>query len=139
MVSADDYYTLTLIVWDMNVKVKSRNYNDQNKLVVGKMKNEKAGVAIEEFVWSKFDSFFIYDSSEHKKAKGIKKNVVAAISHVEYKYFLLNNECLTRSMNRIQSKNHRIGTYEINKISLSWFDDKIYILNTGYNRLAIGY
>ena len=34
----------------MNVKVKSRNYNDQNKLVVGKMKNEKAGVAIEEFV-----------------------------------------------------------------------------------------
>ena len=42
-------------------------------------------------------------------------------------------------MNRIQSKNHRIGTYEINKISLSWFDDKLYILNTGYNRLAIGY
>ena len=34
----------------MNVKVKSRNYNDQNKLVVDKMKNEKAGVAIEEFV-----------------------------------------------------------------------------------------
>ena len=47
MVSADDYYSLTLIVWDVNVKVKSSNYNDQNKLVVGKMKNEKAGVAIE--------------------------------------------------------------------------------------------
>ena len=118
---------------------KSRNYDDQNKLVVGKMKNEKAGVAIEEFVWSKFDSFLIYDSSEHKKAKGINKNVVATISHVQYKYFLLNNECLGRSMNRIQSKNHRIETYEINKISLSWFDDKIYILNTGYDRLAIGY
>ena len=28
-------------------------------------------------------------------------------------------------MNRIQSKDHRIGTYEINKISLLWFDDKI--------------
>ena len=118
---------------------KSRNYDDQNKLVVGKMKNEKAGVAIEEFIWSKFDSLLIYDSSEHKKAKGINKNVVATISHVQYKYFLLNNECLRRSMNRIQSKNHRIETYEINKISLSWFDDKIYILNTGYDRLAIGY
>ena len=118
---------------------KSRNYDDQNKLVVGKMKNEKAGVAIEEFIWSKFDSFLIYDSSEHKKAKGINKNVVATISHVQYKYFLLNNECLRRSMNRIQSKNHRIETYEINKISLSWFDDKIYILNTGYDRLVIGY
>ena len=30
-------------------------------------------------------------------------------------------------MNRIQNKDHRIGTYEINKISLSCFDDKIYI------------
>ena len=29
-------------------------------------------------------------------------------------------------MNKIQSKDHRIGTYEI-KISLSCFDDKVYI------------
>ena len=31
-------------------------------------------------------------------------------------------------MNRIQSKDHRIGTYEINKISLPCFDDKIYMI-----------
>ena len=42
-------------------------------------------------------------------------------------------------MNRIQSKDHRIGTYEINKISLSYFDDKICIKNNGYDRLALGY
>ena len=30
-------------------------------------------------------------------------------------------------MNRIQSKNRRIGTYKINKISLSCFGDKICI------------
>ena len=29
-------------------------------------------------------------------------------------------------MNRIQSSNHKIGIYEINKVSLSHFDDKIY-------------
>ena len=29
-------------------------------------------------------------------------------------------------MIRIESKDHRIGIYEINKISLSCFDDKIY-------------
>ena len=28
-------------------------------------------------------------------------------------------------MNRIQNENHRIGTYEINKIYLSYLDDKI--------------
>ena len=42
-------------------------------------------------------------------------------------------------MNRIQSKDHRREKYEINKISLSCFDDKIYIQNNGYDRLALGY
>ena len=42
-------------------------------------------------------------------------------------------------MNRIKTEDHRIGTYEINKISLSSFDDKIYVLNNGYDRLALGY
>ena len=42
-------------------------------------------------------------------------------------------------MNRIQSKNSRIGTYQINNISLSCFYDKIYILNKGYYGLAVGY
>ena len=43
------------------------------------------------------------------------------------------------SMNRIESKDHKIGIYEINKISLSCFDDKIYIQNNEYDGLALGY
>ena len=42
-------------------------------------------------------------------------------------------------MYRIQSKNYRIGTYEINKITLSCFDDKTHIQNNGYDGLAFGY
>ena len=42
-------------------------------------------------------------------------------------------------MNRIQSKDHRIGTYEINKTSLSCFDDKIYIQSNRCDGLALGY
>ena len=42
-------------------------------------------------------------------------------------------------MNRIQSKDHKIGTYEINKISLSCFNDKIYIQNNRYDGLALDY
>ena len=53
-----------------------------------------------------------------RRVKGVNKNVVATISHDEYKNFLLNKKCLRHLMNRIQSKNHRIGTYEISKISL---------------------
>ena len=42
-------------------------------------------------------------------------------------------------MNRIQSKDHKIGTYEISKISLPCIDDKIYIQNNGYGGLALVY
>ena len=76
-------------------------------------------------------SFLVDDSGEHKKVKGVNKNAVATISHKEYKDVLLYNKCLKYSMNRIQSKDHRIGTYEIKNISLWCFDDKIYIQNNG--------
>ena len=42
-------------------------------------------------------------------------------------------------MKRIHSKDNRIATYEINKISFSCFDDKIYIQNNGYDGLTLGY
>ena len=56
-------------------------------------------------------SFLIDDNSEHKKAKGVNKNVAARIYHGEYKDVLLNKKCLRYSINRIQTKDHRIGTY----------------------------
>ena len=84
------------------------------------MKDKTAGVATKVFVGlkPKMYSFLVDDSSQHKKAKGVNKNDVAKISHNEYKDVLLNNKCLRHLANRIQSKDHRIGTYEINKISL---------------------
>ena len=51
----------------------------------------------------------------------MEKNVVATISHNEYKDVLLNNKYIRHFMNRIQCKDHEIGTYEINKISLFFF------------------
>ena len=77
------------------------------------------------------------DNSEDKK--GVNKNIVEAISHNECKDVLLKKKCFRHSMYRIQSKDHEIGTYQINKISLSCFDDKIYIQNNGCDRLTLGY
>ena len=39
-------------------------------------------------------------------------------------------------MKRIQSKKHKLGTYEIDKISLSGFDDKRYVLDDKIYSLA---
>ena len=84
---------------------------------------------IEEFVGLKPKMYFylVDDNSEHKKEKGEDKNVVATISHNEYKDVLLNQKCLRHSVNRIQSKDNDIRTYEIKKISFSCFDEKIFI------------
>ena len=40
-------------------------------------------------------------------------------------------------MNRIQSKDHEIGAFKINKISLSCFENKIYIQKIGCDGLAL--
>ena len=53
------------------------------------MKDETGGVAIEEFVRLKSKMYsFLVENSEHKKAKGVNRNVVATISHNEYKDLL---------------------------------------------------
>ena len=43
---------------------------------------------------------------------------------------------MRHKMKRIQSKLHRIGTYDVCKTSLSCFDGKRYILDDGINSLA---
>ena len=69
------------------------------------------------------------DSLEYKQAKIVNRNVIATISHGEYKDVLMNKKSLSHSLNWIQSKDRR--TYEINKISLPYFDEKMYIQNNG--------
>ena len=39
-------------------------------------------------------------------------------------------------MKKIESKKHKLGTYEIDKISLSCFDDKKYVLDDGIYTLS---
>ena len=79
------------------------------------------------------------DNSEHKKEKCVNRNVVTTIVITNIKNVLLNKKCLRHMMNRIQSKEHTIGTYEIDNISLSCLDDKIYTQNNGSDGLALGY
>ena len=68
----------------------------------------------------------------------MNRNVVARISHNEYKDVLLNNKYFRGSMNRIQHRNHKIKNWNLQPISLSCLDDKISILNNGCDGLALG-
>ena len=57
----------------------------------------------------------------------MNRNVVEKITYNEYKDVLLSNICLRHLMNRIQSKDYTIKTYEIKKTTLPCFDDNMYI------------
>ena len=46
----------------------------------------------------------------------MNRNAAALIIHNEHKDVLLNNKFARLSMNRIQRRDLRIGTYKINKI-----------------------
>ena len=102
----------------------SKFFDDTNKKVIGKMKDEMAGKVITEFVGlkSKMYSLITVDDEEKIRAKGVN----IKLRHAEYKNTLLDGLILRHNMKRIQSKKHKLGTYDVCKISLSCFDDKRY-------------
>ena len=49
---------------------------------------------------------------------------------------MAKNQIEMKIIKRIQIKKHKLGTYEIDKKSLSCFDDKRYVLDDGIYTLA---
>ena len=97
------------------------------------MKDEFKGRIINEFIRlkSKMYSLINVDDEEITKPKGLNKK----LRHKEFAV-LFNKKVIRHNMKRIQRKLHRIGAYNICKISSHCFDDKIYILDDGINSLA---
>ena len=122
--------------------VSSPYFDKPNKKVIGKFKDEAAGVPICEFIGlrSKMYSYIKDNQKGGKTAKGIKKNVIKKdIQHENYQETLFNNKQMYHKMKTIRSKNHELGSYEINKVSLSCFDDKRYIHEDGVTSYAYGH
>ena len=71
------------------------------------------------------------NGKESKTAKGV--NIATEFN--EFRDTLFNKKVLRHKMRRIQSKRHKLGTYEIDKISLSCFNNKRFVLNDGIHRL----
>ena len=120
----------------------SQYFSKANKKVIGKFKDEAAGMPIKEFIGlrSKMYSYKKEDNKVEKTAKGIKKNIIKGnIKHEDYKKVLFKNEQMQHRMKTIRSERHQLGSYEINKISLSCFDDKRYIANDGINSFSYGH
>ena len=117
-----------------NYSKDSKFFDETNKEVIGKMKGEFVGVIVIEFVGlkSKMLSIKKNDGKEYNTAKGVS----IATEFDKFKDVLFNEKISRHKMKRIQIKMHKLGTYETDKISLSCFDDKRYVLDDGIRTLA---
>ena len=80
------------------------------------------GVIVDEFgrLKSKMYSLKVIDGKESNTAKGV--NIATELNG--FKDVLFNKKTIKHKMKTIQDKNQKIATYEIEKVSLSCFDDK---------------
>ena len=87
------------------------------------MKDEFGGVIVTEFVGlkSKMYSMKKINGKEYNTLKGVS----IATEFKKFKYVLFNEKIIRHKMKRTQSKKNKLGTYEIDKIPLSRFGDKI--------------
>ena len=113
----------------------------KNNKVIGMMKDELGGRIMKEFIGlrPKCYSYLADDGNVDKKAKGTKKCVIE-------KEIIFNNyiECLKekkkilKKQQRFKSDAHNVHTEEINKVALSFEDDKRLIAFDGITTYPYG-
>ena len=69
---------------------------------------------------------------EYNTAKGVS----IATEFDKFKDVLFNKKIIRHKMKRIQTEKHKLGTFEIDKISLSCFSDNRHMLYDGIHALA---
>ena len=136
-----DFYLDRHLFDNSDYPKSSKFFFDNNKKVIGKFKDEASGDPITEFVGLKSKMYsYKTENKENKTAKGVKKNVIKCeLSHSDYRDTLFNCTTMRHKMRTIRSEYHQISSYQINKVSLSPFDDKRYILDDGITSYSYGH
>lgn len=116
-------------------------FSAKNNKVLGKMKDETEGKPILEFVGLRAKMYSQNLGTKAKKvAKGVKKNIIEhELTHHLYKGCLFNDTVEYHNMKSIRSYSHELYTVSLNKVSLSSYDNKRYVLEDGINTLAHGH
>ena len=116
-------------------------FDSTKKKIPGYFKDELGGEEMIEFIAlrSKMYAFRTKDSEE-KKLKGISKHVIKKhITFEDYKKCLFDEKNYQHKMRSLRSERHEMFVEEVNKISLSPFDDKRFIEDDGITTLPFGY
>ena len=96
-----------------NFSKDSKFYDTQSEMVVGKMKAANKGIPVNKFIGLRSKMYFMLsgDGKESNTAKGV--NFATDLN--EFRDTLFIKKIIRHKMKRIQSKKHKLGTYEIKK------------------------
>ena len=130
-----------------NYSQNSQCFNENNKMVIEKMKDEAAGKIITEFVGLRpkmYSYLTLLDCNaptfkEAKRAKGIQRAAAERIEHAHYVAQLQEPIENYVSIRRIGQKHHLLYSLEGEKRGLCAFDDKRYLLPDRISTLAHGH
>ncbi|KFM56741.1 hypothetical protein X975_19627, partial [Stegodyphus mimosarum] len=135
-VQTEDIYkdmSLHLDLYDTSEYPKEHPlYSEKNKKRIGCFKDELNGAPVYEFVGLKAKMYsLLTPCGEKKTAKGVSRTVLRKhIRHLNYKDCLFNETRSRDMQRRIASESHRLFTVETNKVSLSPYDDKRYLIDS---------
>ena len=76
---------------------------------------------------------------KRKQQRVLKSVIDKKLKFSDYKNVLANRSQLTKDMNFIKSKHHKVSTVNVSKICVSSFDNKRYIIDDGVNSLSYGH
>ena len=136
-IKSEDVYEKILKNKDLfdlsNYLKNSKIFDPVNEKVIGKMQDVSEGKINDEFfgLKSRMCSMKNIDGKESNTAKGVN----FATEFNEFKDALFNKKVVRHKIRKIKNKKHKIGIYEVNKISLSCFDAKRFLLNDGIHTL----
>ena len=130
-------------------------HSSVNEKVPGKMKDELGGNVLLEFIGLRAKAYSykkyilypnakkeekLYDILEDKKLKGISRNTVKqTLKFDHYKKCLIDGITHLASMIMFRSDLHIVKTIQIQKIAMTQFDDKRYLMNDGITSLPFGH
>ena len=128
-------------------------YDNKNKKVIGKFKDELNSVPLQEFAGclpkcyslrytGKVEKNQYKDNELHEKAtaKATKKCVrEKALTHDVFRSVILDNAIIKVKQNTIQSKGHKLGTYHQRRTALTPYDTKRWIHANNITTRAIGH
>ena len=127
-----------------NYNKEHENYNTDNHLVPGKMKDEMGGKIIDEFVGlrSKMYSVTVQNQQDKKAAKGFLRSIQKDIRHEDYLRCIDETTDLSFTGHKIHQEHHQIFLSEVTKKGLCAYNDKKYIDKKGFrnfNCLSFGH